>query len=120
MPSMMRRMRTRLPTYLSTGLGALVDISNTPWDYACKMRQNENGVCLRRQYRQILLGGLVGIAEILSNKRTGSVLGYRSRMRIAQSVCQLVDFRLPKFLPTAERKREYAGVRNFTSQRAAE
>src|ERR1700692_1857409 len=34
MPSMMRRMRTRLPTYLSTGLGALVDISNTPWDYA--------------------------------------------------------------------------------------
>src|SRR5712675_1760828 len=34
MPSMIRRMRTRLPTYLSTGLGALVDISNTPWDYA--------------------------------------------------------------------------------------
>src|SRR5579863_1581006 len=33
MPSMMRRMRTRLPTYLSTGLGALVDIANTPWDY---------------------------------------------------------------------------------------
>jgi hypothetical protein len=31
---MMRRMRTRLPTYLSTGLGALVDIANTPWDYA--------------------------------------------------------------------------------------
>jgi hypothetical protein len=26
---MMRRMRTRLPTYLSTGLGALVDISET-------------------------------------------------------------------------------------------
>jgi hypothetical protein len=33
MPSMMRRMRTRLPTYLSTGFGALVDISNTPRDY---------------------------------------------------------------------------------------
>jgi hypothetical protein len=32
MPSMMRRMRTRLPTYLSTGLGALVDIANTPRD----------------------------------------------------------------------------------------
>ena len=32
MPSMIRRMRTRLPTYLSTGLGALVDISSTPWD----------------------------------------------------------------------------------------
>jgi hypothetical protein len=41
-------------------------------------------------------------------------------MRIAQSVCQLADFRLPEFLPTAERKREYAGSRNFTSQRAAE
>src|ERR1700722_14568939 len=37
MPSMMRRMRTRLPTYLSTGLGALVDIINTPWDYACRL-----------------------------------------------------------------------------------
>jgi hypothetical protein len=31
MPSMMRRMRTRLPTYLSTGLGVLIDISD-PWD----------------------------------------------------------------------------------------
>src|ERR1700736_6779381 len=58
MPSMRRRMRTLLPTYLSTGLGALVDISNTPWDYACRMKQNENGVCLRRQYRQILLGSV--------------------------------------------------------------
>jgi hypothetical protein len=26
----MRRIRTRLPTYLSTGFGALVDISTTP------------------------------------------------------------------------------------------
>src|ERR1700730_12958538 len=120
MPSMMRRMRTRLPTCLSTGLGALIDISNTPWDYACRMKQNENGVCLRRQHRQTLLGGSVGIGDNLSNKRTGSVLGYRSRMRIAQSVCQRVEFSLPRFLPTPERKREYAGARNFTSQRAAE
>jgi hypothetical protein len=30
---MMRRMRTRLPTYLSTGLGALVDIANAPPDH---------------------------------------------------------------------------------------
>src|SRR5665213_3487285 len=59
MPSMMRRMRTRLPTYLSTGFGALVDISNTPRDYA-GMRQNNFAVCLRRQCRQILLGGSVG------------------------------------------------------------
>src|ERR1700726_4785531 len=56
MPSMMRRMRTRLPTYLSTGLGALVDIANTPWDRAGGMKQNENGVCLGRHDRQILLG----------------------------------------------------------------
>src|SRR5260221_11317917 len=39
MPSMIRRMRTGLPTYLSTGLGALVDISDTPWDYAAGVRQ---------------------------------------------------------------------------------
>src|SRR5579863_8575069 len=32
-PSMMRRIRTRLPTYLSTGLGALVDIANAPQDH---------------------------------------------------------------------------------------
>ena len=32
--SMMRRIRTRLPTYLSTGLGALVDISKHSWDCA--------------------------------------------------------------------------------------
>src|SRR5216684_3811598 len=57
MPSMMRRMRTRLPTYLSTGLGALVDISSTPWDYALEARQRKNGVCPRRQNRQILLVG---------------------------------------------------------------
>jgi hypothetical protein len=38
---MMRRMRTRLPTYLSTGLGALVDIANTPCDHICGMKQNE-------------------------------------------------------------------------------
>src|ERR1700678_1526731 len=56
MPSMMRRMRTRLPTYLSTGLGALVDIANTPRDYLGGMKQNESGVCLRQQGRQILLG----------------------------------------------------------------
>src|ERR1700688_1291489 len=42
MPSMMRRMRTRLPTYLSTGLGALVDISNTPWDTPFGTRHDES------------------------------------------------------------------------------
>jgi hypothetical protein len=34
MPSMMRRIRTRLPTYLSTGFGALLDIANSPCDRA--------------------------------------------------------------------------------------
>src|SRR4029077_5492447 len=52
MPTRVRRMRTRLPTYLSTGLGALVDIANTPWDHAGGMRQNESGVCLGRHDRQ--------------------------------------------------------------------
>src|ERR1039458_8324270 len=49
MPSMMRRMRTRLPTYLSTGLGALVDISTL---LGIRLRA---GSCLGRQY---LLGSV--------------------------------------------------------------
>src|SRR6266567_9364283 len=72
MPSMMRRIRTRLPTYLSTGLGALVDISKHSWDCAPGMKQNGCGVCLRRRYRQILLGGSDRIADNLSNELTGS------------------------------------------------
>src|SRR5882724_4649839 len=60
MPSMMRRMRTRLPTYLSTGLGALVDIINTPWHDACRLKQKRSRTLLRRQCRQILLGNSVG------------------------------------------------------------
>jgi len=85
------------------------------------MRQNENGVCLRRQYRQILLGGSVRIAENMSNELTGSILDYRARMRMAQSVCQLVDFSACRNFPaTAENKREYAGIRKSASQRAAE
>src|ERR1700674_2260569 len=60
MPSMMRRMRTRLPTYLSTGLGALVDIINTPWHCACRLREERSGTFLRRQCRQILLGNSAG------------------------------------------------------------
>jgi hypothetical protein len=37
----MRRIRTRLPTYLSTGLGALVDISSTPRNMPQCTRQQE-------------------------------------------------------------------------------
>jgi hypothetical protein len=39
----MRRIRTRLPTYLSTGLGALVDISNSPWILAPGNQAPPNG-----------------------------------------------------------------------------
>src|SRR6185312_12270345 len=50
MPSMMRRMRTRLPTYLSTGFGALVDIRHSlvPRGH----ETNETGLCLRQRYHQ--------------------------------------------------------------------
>src|ERR1700727_294027 len=64
MPSMIRRMRTRLPTYLSTGFGALVDISR----HSSGLGGDEASdleVCLRRRYRQTLLtGGLVGMRTI--------------------------------------------------------
>src|SRR5579883_2113384 len=53
MPSMMRRMRTRLPTYLSTGLGALVDIADIPSERAERLQETIK-VCLRRDCRQIL------------------------------------------------------------------
>src|SRR4051812_20519437 len=75
---MMRRIRTRLPTYLSTGLGALVDISRHSWDSAPGMRQNVDGVCLRRRYRQILLGGSGRNADKLSNELTGSCFWLRA------------------------------------------
>src|SRR5687767_9475313 len=70
MPSMMRRMRTRLPTYLSTGLGALVDISNTPWDL--RLQDEAVKLGLRRQHRQILLGNFGTNAKNLSNELTHS------------------------------------------------
>jgi hypothetical protein len=54
MPSMMRRMRTRLPTYLSTGLGALVDIANAPQDYGAARA----GLCLTCRSRQTLRGSM--------------------------------------------------------------
>src|ERR1700739_3084940 len=53
MPSMIRRMRTRLPTYLSTGLGALADISSTPWESREGTRQNENAADIGNAQRQV-------------------------------------------------------------------
>src|SRR6202034_1078167 len=93
MPSMIRRMRTRLPTYLSTGLGALVDIANTPRDHVCEMKQNGSEVCLRRRYRQSLAGGSVRKRCEQFEQYTGGL--FLSNL-VAQecewrSVCQLVD-----------------------------
>src|ERR1700704_740165 len=89
MPSMMRRMRTRLPTYLSTGLGALVDISNTPWDYACGRGKTKAEYASGANTVKSCSEASVRNADNLSNELTGSTLGYRNRMRIAVSVCQL-------------------------------
>jgi hypothetical protein len=83
------------------------------------MKQNESEVRLRRQYRQILLGSVVRNADNLSNELTGSILGDCNRMRIAVSVCQLVEFSLPQFPPTAEKSHEYAGLRKSASQHFA-
>mgnify|MGYP003693793065 CR=1 FL=1 len=66
MPSMMRRMRTRLPTYLSTGLGALVDICKHSWRLRAGDEAGGTAVCLRRRYRQIQLGGSGTTADNLS------------------------------------------------------
>jgi hypothetical protein len=116
---MMRRMRTRLPTYLSTGLGALVDISNTPWDYACSRSKTKAEYASGANTVKSCSEASVRNADNLSNELTGSILGYRNRMRIAVSVCQLVDFRLPQFPPTAEKSHEYAWLRKSASQHFA-
>src|ERR1700730_16833452 len=117
-PSFSWRMRTRLPTYLSTGLGALVDISSTPWDYAS--RQNENGVCPRRQYRQILLGS-VGEECRQFEQRTD-----RASSRLARQNANCIvglstgGFPLVEIFAESRKQHEYAGVRTAASQRAAE
>src|ERR1700722_8206223 len=97
MPSMMRRMRTRLPTYLSTGFGALVDISNTPWDTPLGMRRTK--LCLRRQYRQILLGS-VGEQCRRFEQRTDRVFTRRARQNADCTVgMSTLDFHSPIFPP---------------------
>src|ERR1700683_4623582 len=84
---MMRRMRTRLPTYLSTGLGALVDISNTPrealWDEAKRiMPQAPIPSNPARKHRG-------RNADNLSNELPGPYLDSRDRMLPPRAVCQL-------------------------------
>jgi hypothetical protein len=84
-------MRTRLPTYLSTGLGALVDISETSeeqrkndWVYSRRVGQNANSTV------DLSTGGfsLVGISAGISYQTMN------------------ID--------------EYMGVRKFACQRVAE
>src|SRR5712671_5955039 len=103
MPSMMRRMRTRLPTYLSTGLGALVDISNTPWDYAGRTRQRilpqasvpSNLARTRRQDADSWSSELtetVASTFLLPGGSARPENAQCRRMRIAWSICQLRIF----------------------------
>jgi hypothetical protein len=54
---MMRRIRTRLPTYLSTGLGALLDIAvslfdeaSTQWTHSCWREIREGIFCEKYHY----------------------------------------------------------------------
>src|SRR6202035_4129094 len=109
MPSMMRRMRTRLPTYLSTGFGALVDISNTPWDTPLGTRRTK--LCLRRQYRQILLGSVGGQCRKFEQRTDWVFLDEQDRMLTARSVCQLWISVRRYFCRLTEPNHEYAGVR---------
>src|SRR5258708_30526213 len=94
MPSMMRRMRTRLPTYLSTGFGALVDISNSPWHLRPGMRQDENEFC--RGANKVKSCSEKEVVD-LSNELTGPDGG--RRMRIARPGCQQVDLAPTYFIP---------------------
>src|SRR5260370_2593615 len=120
MPSMMRRMRTRLPTYLSTGLGALVDICSTPWDCALGARQSEIGICPRRQYRQILLGS-VGEECRQFEQRNDWVYSRRARQNANCMVgLSTGGFPLVEIFADSRNRHGYAGVRNAPSQRAAE
>jgi hypothetical protein len=58
-------------------------------------------------------------ANNLSNELTGFISLFR-RMRIAQSVCQLLDFRLSKDRSGRWNELEMQGVRNFALQRGGE
>src|SRR5580692_7319778 len=122
MPSMMRRMRTRLPTYLSTGLGVLVDISNTPWDRA--RTDKAGGICLRRRYRQMLSGELVN-TDNLSNEPTGSIPGWPSQnanctLGLSIGVFPLAGIFIRNKKQSAIYRRQEVRVRKFASRRAAE
>jgi hypothetical protein len=53
MPSIIRRIRTRLPTYLSTVFGALIDISDAPFAVRHqRAKQKRKRIGLGCQHRQ--------------------------------------------------------------------
>src|ERR1700730_3402033 len=103
MPSMMRRMRTRLPTYLSTGLGALVDISKHSLGSGL-----QNEAKRKRSMPQAPIPSnparRVGAECRQFKQRTDWIC---SRLQGQNANCGVglstLDFRLSKFLPTAER-----------------
>src|SRR6476659_3083781 len=119
MPSMIRRMRTRLPTYLSTGLGALVDISDTPWEYA--RAGSKKG---KWSMPQALVASnparRAGEEGQLSNELPDMFLDNRVRMRMAPPLCQPRGFCVPIGLPADQSRHEYAGVSSYASRRGAE
>jgi hypothetical protein len=77
-------------------LGALVDICIAP-----EMGAGNEAVevlCLRRRYRQILLGGSGRIADDQSNEVTGCCFSLATAESESQAVCQLVEPRSQRFL----------------------
>src|SRR5260370_15699912 len=102
MPSMMRRMRTRLPTYLSTGLGALVDISSTPWDCALRARQSELEYAPGANTVKSCSQASVRNADNLSNELNGSSARRARQNANCMAGLSTGGFPLVEIFPTAE------------------
>jgi hypothetical protein len=88
MPSMMRRIRTRLPTYLSTGFGALMDMFDAPLAIRLyRARQNGFAHCqqpsifprsseaMQREFDNELTGGFVSAAKNAKRRASLSTTG---------------------------------------------
>jgi hypothetical protein len=85
----MRRIRTRLPTYLSTGSGALIDISNSPCDRARAEADEVDRVSWTNTVKSCLES-----RKIADNLSSGfdRIVPSNDRMRSAAAICQLVEF----------------------------
>src|SRR3954451_21223855 len=92
MPSMIRRIRTRLPTYLSTGLGALVDICIAP-GCAPDEASKTSGAGTANP-----IGGPNGLADELRKQLTGCLFFVATAESESRAVCQLVELRMSRFL----------------------